>query len=99
MVPPGENARHGRRTGRHLYDDGKDPRLVVVIPVCSNTQVYLAWVGICLTCGADSEEAGDVRCVGGEGQRAIMCTIMTPTHPVGPEGRSSIILEDVVSVG
>lgn len=34
-----------------------------------------------------------------EDQRTITCTRVTLTHLVAPEGRSAIILEDVVSVG
>ena len=64
MLLPDENSGHGRRTELHLLDNGKDPGLVVVIPVCSNAQVDLDRVGICLICGCEFEDArggGDIR--------------------------------------
>ena len=58
MFLSSENSCHGRRTGQHLFDDGKDPRLVVVVSVCPNAQVDLVLVGIRLICGGEFEDAG-----------------------------------------
>lgn len=68
MFLPDENLRHGRRTERHLFDDRKDPWLVVVVSVCYDAQVDLVWVGICFVYRGECEEArgGDVRRVGPE---------------------------------
>lgn len=46
----------------HLLDDGQDPRLVVIVPVRSHTEVNLLWEGVGLVRGRELEDAVDRDC-------------------------------------
>ena len=85
MLVPNENSNGTADDGTIPFDDGEDPGLVVMVSVRSD--IGLAWVKICLTCGGEVEGTGgmDVGRVGGGYVRGLRsCKVYkSDTYPSG----------------